>query len=168
MDGVITLSNWTLCLFLHFLWAVSALNWHFAPWSVHPSPRSVNFAPIGVFLTLWCGCGVVRMLQTVKLSSLPVDNKCTCTFTAKYPTRRSASVDLMLGTRRRRWSNIKTMLAQCLAYYQYFKPNDIVSGLCPASNFCLKRRLVNVAAAQNPNSSQIRCIIHVYVCHPLP
>ena len=54
MDGVITLSSRTLCLFLHFLWAVSALNWHFAPRSVHLSPRSVNFAPIGVFLILQC------------------------------------------------------------------------------------------------------------------
>ena len=54
MNGGITLSNWTLCFFLHFLWAVSTLNLHFAPRSVHPSPRSVNFAPIGVFLILQC------------------------------------------------------------------------------------------------------------------
>ena len=43
-----------LCLFLHFLWAVTALNWHFARISGLPSPRSVNFAPIGVFLNLQC------------------------------------------------------------------------------------------------------------------
>ena len=47
-------SNWNVCFFWHILWAVSALNWHFAPRSVHPSPRSVDFALIGVFLNMQC------------------------------------------------------------------------------------------------------------------
>ena len=76
--------------------------------------------------------------------------------------RRGASVALMLGQRRRRWPNIKTMLAQQIRHADLWLPKTFsqrwayVSNVCPASNRCwisISRHVVYSSSPKIQNAS---------------